>query len=132
MLDHRQRVAHQDDLGLAGGPRQHRGLDVDHIAHAVGIAVVLVERHPVETHVLGQAVFIDELVVVVGGLLAVEMAVGHAEERLVGQHDVLVDVPVGALGEIGEFHGGLLWHYSCHGKFFPAPRPPAGTGPIVL
>jgi len=106
MLDHRQRVTHQDDLGLAGGARQHRGFGIDHVAHAVGIAMVLVQRESVEADLLGKAVFVDELVVIVRRLLAIEVAVGNAEKCLVRQHNVFVDVAIGPLGEIAEFHGG--------------------------
>ena len=75
MLEDRQGITDQHDLGLLSNTRQDRGFDVHDTPHAERIPMMLVQHERIEAQFLGIAVFVEEIVVVVGGLLAVEILV---------------------------------------------------------
>src|SRR5689334_4179695 len=107
MLDHWQWVADEHDLRSLREARQNRGFDVHDTAHAVGVAVVLIEGKGIKAFLFGVAVFVNVIVVIVSSLLAIKKLIWYREERVVLEHLVFRYPPIRPLGEIADFHGGL-------------------------
>ncbi len=101
---HRQRIAQQHDLHLFGDPGQDCGLHVHHRAHAEGGAVMFVEHHAVQPHLLHVHHLVKVRVVQIGAFFGVEEAVGNAEKSAVANHLFLGNITVGPLVEIQQLH----------------------------
>ena len=68
----RRRIAKQHDLAPLGRPRQHRGLDIHHRAHAEGRPVMLVQHHAVEAQLVAVDLLVEILVQDLGAFFAVQ------------------------------------------------------------
>src|SRR5262245_2003160 len=104
MLEHWQGVTDQHDLHFLSDTGEDRCLHIHYSTHAERIAVVLVERYRIEPQFLGIAGFVEVVVVVSSGLLAVKILVRHREKGMVPKDLVLRDPTIGPLGKIGNFH----------------------------
>src|SRR5579863_7214615 len=104
MLDHRQRVAYQQNPGALGQPREDPGLDVHHASHAEWIAVMLVQADKVESQLLGVEVLVDKIVVVFGRALGIEVAIRDCEVSAVAQYHFLGNPAHRTFGEIPYLH----------------------------
>ena len=80
ILESRQRISEQHDSRFLRDPRENRGLDVHHGAHAEGRPVMLVEHDCVEADVLGIDHFVKIFVVELRADFAIEKA-GSVRQR---------------------------------------------------
>src|SRR5208282_6942579 len=104
MLDDRQRVADQQNPRLLGQPRQDRGLDVHHASHAERVAVMLIQRDDVESQFFRVQVLVDEVVIVLGRPLAIEVAIRDCEMSAIAQYHFLGNPARRTFGEIPYLH----------------------------
>src|SRR5712692_6587564 len=104
MLDHGQRVADQKYPRFPGQPREDSGLHVHHAAHAERVAMMLVQADKVESQFLGVQILIDEIIVVFGRSLSIEVAIRYAEVSAVAQDGLFRNPARRTFCEISYFH----------------------------
>ena len=92
-------------------PRQDSRLDVHHAAHAERVAVMLVQADDVEAEFLGVQVLVDEVVIVFGRALAIEVAIRDGEVSAVAQYHIFGNPSRRPFGEIPYLHSYLALDY---------------------
>ena len=104
MFDHRQRIADQHEPHALGAIGEHGGLDVHHRPHANRVAVMFVQRDDVEAEILGIAVFVEIVMIIVGGSFAIVEPIGDGEKRAVLENLFLGQPSIRPLREITYLH----------------------------
>src|ERR1700693_2341199 len=101
----RQRIAQQHDANLLGNSRENGDFDVHHRTHAERGAMMFVEHHAIEAHLLGIDRFVEVFVVQPRPDFAIEKAIWNSEETPVFDYLVLRNFTVRTFGEIHYMHG---------------------------